>query len=161
MILGNLHQPARSHIFLNSPILKESLRWITENAGTAAEGIHELGETGWRVIVQSYITKHQDLCIWENHLQTIDLQFIVEGVEGIDVTAVEALGKPTVFKPESDTQKFAQMDLASTRLVLRADDFVLLLPGEAHRPQIAIQEPAKLKKLVVKVPAQLITKDHP
>jgi len=84
------------------------------------------------------------------------LQFLIAGIEGIDVTAVESLGEQTVFKPESDTQKFADNGAPATRLILRAGEFLVLMPGEAHRPKIAVQEPARLKKLVVKIPAKLL-----
>lgn len=47
------------------------------------------------------------LCIWENHPSTIDLQFIIEGIKGIDITPVAYLEEPTSFKPEPSTRKFA------------------------------------------------------
>jgi beta-galactosidase beta subunit len=62
----------------------------------------------------------------------------------------------TVFKPESDTQKFAANDDPATQLILRAGDFVIFLPGEALRPKVAVREPASLKKLVVKIPAKML-----
>ena len=80
----------------------------------------------------------------------------MEGIEGIDLTAVESLGEPTVFNRESDTQKFAENNEPATELVLRPDTFVIFLPGEAHRPKIAIRNQSVVKKLVVKIPAKLL-----
>ena len=156
MFLGSLSTPSQSQTFLQSPALKRSLQWVVENARSAAEGIYELGEPGWFVNVHGYTTQARDLCTWENHPQTIDLQYWIEGIEGIDLTAVESLGEPTVFNQDSDTQKFAANDEPATQLVLRPDNFIIFLPGEAHRPKIAVQSPAVVKKLVVKIPARLL-----
>jgi YhcH/YjgK/YiaL family protein len=108
------------------------------------------------VNVHGYTTQARELCAWENHTATIDIQYMIDGTEGIDVIAVEKLGAPVSFKAESDSQKFAPVEGPATQLVLRPEDFVIFLPGEAHRPKIAIQSPVALKKLVVKVPVRLL-----
>jgi len=158
MFLACLSHRAQWKPFIHSSVLVRSLQWISENAGTVAEGIHELGETGWFVNVQGYTTQARELCTWENHPETIDIQYMIEGMEAIDLTAVEALGEPTAFKPESDTQKFAANAGPATELLLRAGDFVIFLPGEAHRPKVAVHEPAGVSKLVVKIPVWMLGK---
>lgn len=157
MISARLSQVAHWQPFLHAPILSRSLQWISGNRDSLTEGIHELGKPGWFVNVHGYTTQARELCTWENHPATIDIQYMIDGVEGIDLTPVESLGTPTVFKPESDTQKFAATTEPVTQLVLRSGDFVLFLPGEAHRPKVAVQSPAALKKLVVKIPLRLLT----
>jgi YhcH/YjgK/YiaL family protein len=139
-------------------VLERSLQWISENAGTIAEGIHELGEPGWFVNVHKYTTQARELCTWENHTETIDIQYMIEGMEAIDLTAVEALGELTAFKPESDTQKFAANASPATQVIMKTGDFVIFLPGEAHRPKVAVHEPTALSKLVVKIPVRMLGK---
>jgi biofilm protein TabA len=156
MLYANLANGFEWEPFIHSPALTRSLLWVSGNARSAAEGIHELGEPGWYVNVHGYSTQPRELCTWENHPSTIDLQFIIEGIEGIDIIPVEALGEPTSFKQESDTQKFAANLSPATQLVLRAGEFVFLMPGEAHRPKVAVEAPVQLKKLVVKIPAKLL-----
>lgn len=156
MLHANLANGFQWEPFIQSPVLIRSLLWVSGNALSAAEGIHELGEPGWYVNVHGYSTQARELCTWENHPATIDLQFIIEGIEGIDITPVGTLGEPTSFKPESDTQKFAANPAPATQLILRAGEFVFLMPGEAHRPKVAVEGPVQLKKLVVKIPAKLL-----
>jgi YhcH/YjgK/YiaL family protein len=156
MLFASLSNRTQWQPFIHSPVLLRSLQWISESAGTEAEGIHELGEPGWYVNVHGYTTQARELCSWENHPETIDIQYMIEGIEAIDLTAVEALGEPTVFKPESDTQKFAAAAGPAMQLILRAGDFVIFLPGEAHRPKVAVHEPAGLRKLVVKIPVRML-----
>ena len=143
-------------MFLNHPIFLESFEWILKNAETAAVGIHELGKPNWFANVHAYETQSREQCVWENHTRTVDIQYIIEGVEGIDFARVEALGEPTLYKPETDTQKFSPEPFASSHLVLNAGEFVVFFPGEAHRPKVAIGEPCALRKLVVKIPMNLV-----
>lgn len=158
MFFACLSNRAQWKPFIHSSVLVRSLQWISENGGTIAEGIHELGEPGWFVNVQGYTTQARELCTWENHPETIDIQYMIEGMEAIDLTAVEALGEPTAFNQESDTQKFGANTSPAIQLILKAGDFVIFLPGEAHRPKVAVHEPAALSKLVVKIPAGMLGK---
>lgn len=156
MLHANFSRPVHWNPFVERPIFKRSLQWIAENAASIPEGIHELGEPGWFVNVHGYATQARELCAWENHLETIDIQYMIDGIEIIDVTPVEGLGEPTVYKPESDAQKFGNNDDPFTQLVFRTGDFVFFFPGEAHRPKVAAGEPSTLRKLVVKVPVRLL-----
>jgi biofilm protein TabA len=142
--------------FIHEPVFQQSLDWISKHAGIALEGIHEMGEPGWYVNVHGYETLPREDCKWENHPGTIDIQYIVSGVEAIDVAAVESLGEPLVFLPEIDTHHYAPNGKPFTRLILEAGSFVVFLPGEAHRPKIAVTASSKLAKLVVKIPIRLI-----
>lgn len=156
MFLARLSVPVHWEPYINSPVFKKSLAWISEQAGSFTDGIHELGEPGWYVNVHGYTTQPQDLCAWENHPATIDIQYMIDGIEGIDLIHVEKLGTPKLYKAESDTQKFGATSEPATQLVLRSGEFVIFLPGEAHRPKVAVPTPSPLKKLVVKVPAALV-----
>lgn len=156
MLLSTLANRTQWAPFIQAPVLTRSLLWISQNADTIAEGIHELGEPGWFVNAHGYTTQARELCAWENHPHTIDIQYMIDGIEGIDLAPVETLGEPTAFKPESDTQKFAQTNTPSSQLILRRGDFVIFLPGEAHRPKVAVTVPVTLKKLVVKIPSTLL-----
>lgn len=155
MIFSNINHPHLWESFLTLPVYRDSMQWILNNASDAAEGIYELGESGWFVNVHSYTTQAEQECTWENHTKTIDIQYLIEGREAIDVLPVEVHGEPVSFKEESDTQKFAPVSIPATRTVMQDGDFVVFLPGEAHRPKIAVGQPASLRKLVVKIPSAL------
>jgi YhcH/YjgK/YiaL family protein len=156
MFFSRLSDSAQWESFLTQPIFQKSLSWISANLGSFTDGIHELGEPGWCVNVHGYTTQARDLCAWENHPATIDIQYMIEGIEAIDVIASEKLGAPTSYKAESDTEKFGLSDEPATQLVLRSGEFVIFLPGEAHRPKVQASEPAALRKLVVKIPVKLL-----
>jgi biofilm protein TabA len=76
--------------------------------------------------------------IFEGHARYADLQFVVEGCEVIDYCD----GKDRPLAED----KLAESDLCIyespenyTRHVLHKGDFVLLFPGEAHRPGVAFE----------------------
>jgi YhcH/YjgK/YiaL family protein len=142
--------------FVRERVLIESLAWIDKQAVTFAEGIHELGEPGWHVNVHGYTTQPRQDCTWENHPATIDIQFMITGEEAIDVAPVGELGGRVSLDAGTDTEKFSDIGVAHSTVVLRSGDFLVLLPGEAHRPKVAVHEPSALRKLVVKVPARLV-----
>ena len=156
MISAKLNNPSIWRPFLTHPIFLESFEWILKNSECAEEGIHELGQPNWFVNVHGYSTVTPEQCIWENHTRTVDIQYIIEGVEGIDFARVEVLGEKTLYKSETDTQKFSPGAFLSSRLVLHAGEFAVFFPGEAHRPKIAVDKTCTLRKLVVKIPMKLI-----
>jgi len=157
MFISSINHPGRWQSFVSShPIFSESVEWIRDHAATAPEGIHELGKPGWFVNVHSYSTAGPESCVWENHSRTMDLQYIIEGVEGIDVAEVSLLGQPTIVKPDSDTEKFNPLAGDATRLIMESGMFAILMPGEAHRPKVAIGPSAQIRKLVVKIPVNLL-----
>jgi len=156
MFTSSIQNRSIINLFLNHPVFLESFDWIFKNSETAASGIHELGMPNWFVNVHGYATQPRELCVWENHTRTVDIQYIIEGVEGIDFARVEVLGEKTLYKSETDTQKFSPGAFLSSHLVLHAGEFAVFFPGEAHRPKIAVNEPCMLRKLVVKIPMKLI-----
>lgn len=157
MFISSINHPERWQSFVSSqPIFSDSIAWIRDHAATAPEGIHELGKPGWFVNVHGYSTAGPESCVWENHSRTVDLQYIIEGVEGIDVAEVALFGQPTIVKPDSDTEKFNPLAGDATRLIMESGMFAILMPGEAHRPKVAIGPFAPIRKLVVKIPVDLL-----
>lgn len=159
MFSSSLGLPGLWNPFLTHPIFAQSFDWIRAHAGEAAPGKYELGQEGWFVSVDAYETRPAADCQWENHTKTIDLQYLMEGVEGLRVLPAPMLGDPVLYKEASDTQKFASTEAEANLVVLRPGDFVIFMPGEAHCPKIAIGGPAALRKLVVKIPAELVKRD--
>jgi biofilm protein TabA len=156
MFASSISTPELWQPFLSHPLFRDSLRWIAEKGATVPNGIHELGEPGWFVNVHGYTTQPAQDCKWENHCRAIDIQYIIEGAEAIRVAPSSELGEPTDANEEKDYQIFAMTNKATTTIALRAGDFVVLLPGEAHAPKVALNEPVTLRKLVVKIPLSLL-----
>lgn len=161
MLVSSINSPQNREPFLGNSIILKSLEWIVHNGNQAEVGIYDFDQPGWFVNVHGYKTQSRENCTWENHTQTIDIQYMIDGVECIDMTPVEKLGAPVLFKPESDTQKFAASNFVTSQITLHPGDFAIFMPGEAHRPKISVGDPAELRKLVVKIPVDLLNSTNP
>ena len=96
-----------------------------------------------------YVTKERETGIFENHHVYIDVQMIIEGEEQIDVIIPDEAPEAE-YSAEKDIE-FTSFDKNYSTVTLRAGDFLLLLPGEWHRPCVSIGEGTKVRKTVVKI----------
>ncbi len=118
------------------------------------DGTYDLGD-GVRAIVQSYEAKQPETAHLEAHRRFIDLQYIAAGEEKIGYAPIERAGSPVA--PFDETKDIVFLDGAYETLTLRAGDFAIFLPSDAHAPGIrAGAEPMCVRKVVVKIPVELI-----
>ncbi len=143
-------------IFLQHPVLRESLFWLQQNAGSADLGDHQLGVAGWYANVHRYTTGPEAECQWENHRNTVDIQFLVEGNEGIRWVEAGLLGPPMNYLEDLDRQEFGPFRAIGSFLHLRPGMFAIFFPGEAHCPKILLDKPSFLRKVVVKIPLRIL-----
>ncbi len=98
-----------------------------------------------------YVNKSIDECLYESHKKYIDIQYVVSGEEYIDLCDQDILeftdnrldtDDIAFFK---DTDKFSRADLTEGM-------FVVIFPGEAHKPCIAPDgKGVKVRKAVAKI----------
>ena len=100
-----------------------------------------------------YRTRTRGDCFFESHRRYIDVQALVEGEEGVDVTGVDRLRVSVDYVPEKDLVKYSDTDFAS-RLRLVPGDLAILFPSDGHMPCLRLAEstPVLVRKVVVKVP---------
>ena len=96
-----------------------------------------------------YTSEARETKVFENHHLYIDVQMMIEGEEQIDVI-IPKKAQGGDYSAEKDIE-FASFDKNYSTITLRAGDFLLLLPGEWHRPGVAIGEGTKCRKTVVKI----------
>lgn len=101
-------------------------------------------------IVQSYESKPMEDSKWEAHRKYIDVQFIVDGTEQIGVAKVNSLTPATEYDNEVDC---ILLEGTGDMLTLSGGDFAILYPWDAHMPGVALNTPAAVRKVVVKIKA--------
>lgn len=126
------------------------LRFVAEAAETIAPGRHELGDGNY-ANVDMYTTKENNPVGYEAHRRYIDIQYLVQGSERVRVRPLETLCCTTPYDEGRDVAFFADEGGTATEVVLGAGYFVVLFPNDAHEPQLCVEEPAEVKKIVVKV----------
>jgi len=98
-------------------------------------------------MIQEYNTKPRTQGFWESHRKYIDIQYVVSGVEHMGFANLEQLTNGNY-----DADKDLIMHEGSGSFVLLpAGMFTLLFPNDVHMPQIAVDNPHPVKKVVVKV----------
>ena len=151
----------RSHWspLLSEDVWNKSLAWLLQNASAAELGTYQLGQMDWFANVHEYTTKDQELCAWESHQHTIDIQYVISGSEKILWMPTSELEGPTKTFDNIDRQEWKVKDLGSPRpsqIVLSAGFFAIFLPNEGHCPMIKDGNPALIRKTVIKIPLSLL-----
>lgn len=100
-------------------------------------------------IVQEYETKPEDQGRWEAHYKYTDIQYIVQGEEKMGYVNI-ATGIKNEDTPAQDIY-FIDVDEKGKFVHLNEKEFVVFTPQDAHMPSLCVENPAMVKKVVVKV----------
>ncbi|MBN8579317.1 MAG: YhcH/YjgK/YiaL family protein [Anaerolineae bacterium] len=109
-------------------------------------GRHEIDNKMY-VLVQEYTTKLKEQGKWEAHRRYIDLQYVVQGAEGIGYVNIHDL-RQDEYVAEKD---FLPLFGEGQQIELRSGYFVLLFPEDAHMPSMALDQSQPARKIVVKI----------
>lgn len=113
-------------------------------------------EEGIRMNVMEFETAARETKQAEMHRKFIDIQLLISGAEAIDYGIAQPnLAEFDDYRDEDDYQLTPTITGGNT-VVLQPNQFAIFLPYEPHTPGIFVGQPQKLKKLVVKVPVELL-----
>lgn len=131
-----------------NPGLEKAFHFLkTTDLENLDEGSYELDGDKVVAIVQGYKTVTS--APWEFHKHHIDIQYIISGQEKIGYHASKSMKLSKPYNVEFDYAHLEDVD--GDYLTLKDGDFMLLFPEDGHVPRIAVDEPASVKKVVVKV----------
>ena len=99
---------------------------------------------------QVYISKDREKCFFESHKSYIDVQFILEGEEIIEVRNSSELPVDMPYDENMDLVKY-KTTRESSALILKKGDIAIFYPEDAHMPCIRLDNSVKVVKTVVKV----------
>jgi biofilm protein TabA len=98
-------------------------------------------------LVQLYNIKSKEQAFWEAYRLYIDLQYIIQGAEGIGYANIRHLQQGEYDPAKDFLPLYGDGDI----FTLHSESFILLMPEDAHMPGLAIGAPAPVKKVVVKI----------
>lgn len=129
------------------PRFKQAFDYIAQiDIHTLPVGRHDIDD-GMYVLVQEYTTKQKGEGKWEAHRRYIDLQYVVQGVEGMGYANIHDLEQGE-YVPEKD---FLPLFGEGEQIALKSGYFVLLFPKDAHMPSMALGDSKPARKIVVKI----------
>ena len=91
------------------------------------------------VLEQSYITKNKENCLFESHKKYIDIQYMFEGDEIMEVENVNNLEVSSIYDEKLDYAKYFQSKRSSS-LLIKESEMAIFYPHDAHMPCIKIDE---------------------
>jgi YhcH/YjgK/YiaL family protein len=150
MFFGNLNQVGIETIY--PPPIRTALEYLkTHDCTTMQPGVYEIDGKNLYAQVMDAQTDTVDRKKPEIHRQYVDLQYAPGGNEKIGV-AVDS-GKNIVAEnlfEERDILFYKEVPNESF-ITMEAGSFAVFFPWDIHRPACAINEPATIRKVVVKI----------
>ena len=132
------------------PQLKDIISFIESGKMETEKGSYETDIKGVRYNVAEYISKDpEDAPEFEIHKKEIDLQIMLEGEEIIDGASRDAAIYAEDYNAEGDYSMVETIENNFIHLV--KDMFVIYLTGEPHKPGLAVENPAAVKKIIFKI----------
>ena len=102
------------------------------------------------VNVESYNTFLFEDRQYESHRDYIDLQMIICGQEYIVVKSISELHAVSEYNSEKDII-FYSNDTCGQKILMKAGEFLELMPEDGHMPCISIDGSRRVKKAVFKI----------
>ena len=127
--------------------IRLGLEWLRDVKPDIAQGVYEITSCV-KAIVSEYTTKHENEYGYEAHRDNIDIQYIISGLEKICCLPLEYL---KVYSKENDVAFYESLEMKPQELILGNDYFAIFFPQDGHMPQLCVDKPEAVKKVVIKV----------
>ncbi len=130
--------------------IRLGLEWLRAVKPDVGVGVYELSSRV-KAIVSEYTTKHENEYGYEAHRDNIDIQYIISGLEKICCLPLEYLKEAKVYSKENDVAFYESLEMKPQELILGNGYFAIFFPQDGHMPQLCVDKPESVKKVVVKV----------
>lgn len=134
-----------------SPDIYEGLKFLQQVSKDIAVGTCQINPRV-KAIVSEYETKEVNENGYEAHKKFIDIQYLLKGEERIACLPIERLKETVPYNEEKDAAFYsADIKLQPSYLSLLPGYFAVFFPQDGHMPQLCVDKPIKVKKVVIKV----------
>jgi YhcH/YjgK/YiaL family protein len=111
-------------------------------------GRHEIDGNEVFALVSEYDSKKPEDCRLEAHQIYTDIQYLVSGKELIGFETLRNQEATSEYVPEKDIVFYKGEGIP---LLIEAGMFAVFFPQDVHRPCMQVDQPEKVKKVVIKV----------
>jgi YhcH/YjgK/YiaL family protein len=132
-----------------SPLFALAMDYLQKTDFTKMEhGKHAVDGEKVFAIYQEYKTKDAHDCMLEGHRKYIDIQYIIEGKELINVEPLDGQAYKVPYDTEKDVAFFAG---EGAPIMLEAGNFTIFFPDDLHMPCVKAGQSETVKKVVMKI----------
>jgi YhcH/YjgK/YiaL family protein len=132
-----------------SPDIYEGLKFLREADSKIASGVYQINPRV-KAIVSVYETKAENEYGYEAHKKNIDIQCTLIGQERVACLPIERMREKTAYSEETDAA-FYSASAPPQEMTIGDGYFAVFFPQDGHMPQLCINLPQTVKKVVVKV----------
>ncbi|MDD7305059.1 MAG: YhcH/YjgK/YiaL family protein [Peptoniphilaceae bacterium] len=147
MIFGNIKN-LKEYDFLEDSI-KECFAYSKNNDLLSyKKGSHEIDGDRLFVNIVEYETCDKDQRFWEAHKKYLDIHFMLDGEERIDLNFLNNMQEEDYVEEEDFLPSQGK---SNSSVILRKGDFLICYPNDCHKTAIKVKESEKIKKAIFKV----------
>ena len=133
-----------------SPDLYEGLKFLQQVSHDITVGTYQITPRV-KVIVSEYETKKVNEYGFEAHKKNIDIQYLLKGEERIACFPIEKLIETVPYNEEKDAAFYSVEGFKAQEITIGDRYFAIFFPQDGHMPQLSVDEPMMVKKVVIKV----------
>ncbi len=134
---------------------KTAFEFLGSITSDAEEKRYDIQNDDIHAIVACYKTKEPHK--FEAHRKYVDIQFLLEGQENIESTALNGLTVDISYDAEKDVETYEQTDNRKIITHLMPGMFIAFFPQDAHMPGVSAGGSTTfVKKAVVKIKTDLL-----
>ncbi|MDR1525615.1 MAG: YhcH/YjgK/YiaL family protein [Tannerella sp.] len=122
-----------------------------KNLSELPEGRYELSDEGMYATVSTYETKEPEDARYEAHRKYIDIQYVAEGEEYMEILPLDQMKEKALYDSDKDIIFYNTVTKGELRYADKRHYFVFF-PEDVHKPCLKIKTQSTVKKIVVKVP---------
>jgi len=105
-------------------------------------------EDGIYYMIQELLSRPEEEALFEAHRKYIDIQYVISGNELHGYAPLSKLKIQDAYNEEKDV---AFYNGTGSVFSLPPGSFVIYFPNDAHKPDLVIEKPSMVKKIVVKM----------
>lgn len=132
-----------------SPNIALGLDFLKQMKPDTAVGVYQINRYV-KAIVSEYETKAENKYGYEAHRKNIDIQYLLSGEERIACLPIERLIETKAYNEENDAA-FYNANTKPLEMTIGNGFFAIFFPQDGHMPQLCIDKPMKVKKVVIKI----------
>ena len=130
--------------------IRKGLEFLYNISPDIENGVHEISPRV-KAIVSEYTTKQVNENGFEAHRQYLDIQYLMSGSEKISCLPLEYLKETKPYSEKDDSALYQAADVQPQEMVIGNSYFAIFFPQDGHMPQLCVDAPLAVKKVVVKI----------